>query len=565
LSELKPRTREGRRLLSLVLVALLLAAPALGRQAATGAATAPRPAPLALLTGAERELSARVRTETIKEVTAALSSKEMQGRGTGQPGGELAARYIAERFARVGLKPLGGAKDSFLQPIPFRESQLAPETSFTADGEPLRMRDDFVFVPPFSGAKEAAGRLVFVGYGLQLNAPRRDDLKGIDVRGKIVVLLEGPPKGIDRAAWKKARVGMHVLRTLIMGGAVGLVFAGMNSEEMPYATLADYMTRRQIEPADAERAPRQLPPFVAVSDAGAEKLFAGSGTTFAEARARAERGEFASVELKQSARLKFRTQEARVTASNVVGLLEGSDPKLKAEAVVYTAHYDAFGATPDGRFYPGAADNALGVAEMLAAAEALVAAKPRRSVIFLAVTGEEYGLHGSEYWVRNPTWNLQQVAADLNFDGMGTEIHGPLKQLVGFGAEHSELGALLEAVAAATGTQVIPDPMPEEKSFYRSDHYAFVKRGIPALMLLGTPEADRQTIVARIKAYEREHYHQPSDVVRPEWDWQGPTGVARVGALIGLRLANADAMPAWLHSSPFNRKRGTDEDPPEEP
>ncbi len=562
--ESKARTQEGRRrFLSLLLAAVLLSAPALGRQAGAGAGAAARP--VAPLTEAERGLAARVRVETIKEVTAALSSKEMQGRGTGQPGGELAAKYIADRFARAGLKPLGAAKDSFFQPIRFRESRLAPETSFRAGDEPLRMGDDFVFIPPFSGEKEAAGRLVFVGYGLQLNAPRRDDLKGIDVRGKVVVLLGGTPKGIDAAVWKKTHGGMRVLRTLILGGAAALVFAGLGTDEQPYPTLADYMTRRQVEPADAEQPPPQLPPFAALSDAGAEKLFDGSGTTYAEARARAERGEFASLELKQSARLKFRRQEATVTGSNVVGLLEGSDPKLKAEAVVYTAHYDAFGATSDGRFYPGAADNALGVAEMLAAAEALVAAKPRRSVIFLAVTGEEYGLHGSEYWVKNPTWPLAQVAADLNFDGMGTEIHGPLKQLVGFGAEHSELGATLEAVAAATGAQVIPDPMPEEKSFYRSDHYAFVKRGIPALMLLGTSEADKQTIVARIKAYEREHYHQPTDVVRPEWDWQGPAGVARVGALIGLRLANADAMPAWLHSSPFNRKRGTNEDPPEEP
>lgn len=562
--ESKARTQEGRRrFLSLLLAAVLLAAPALGRQAGSAAGAAARP--VAPLTESERGLAARVRVETIKEVTAALSSREMQGRGTGQPGGELAARYIADRFARAGLKPLGAAKDSFFQPIEFRESQLAPETSFKAGDQPLRMRDDFVFIPPFSGEKEAAGRLVFVGYGLQLNAQRRDDLKGIDVRGKVVVLLGGTPSGLDAAAWKKAHGGPRVLRKLIMGGASALVFAGLGTAEQPYPTLADYMTRRQVEPADAERPPPQLPPFVAVSDAGAEKLFAGSGTTYAEARARAERGEFASAELKQSARLKFRRQEARVTASNVVGLLEGSDPKLKAEAVVYTAHYDAFGATADGRFYPGAADNALGVAEMLAAAEALVPAKPRRSVIFLAVTGEEYGLHGSEYWVRNPTWPLAKVAADLNFDGMGTEIHGPLKQLVGFGAEHSELGATLEAVAAATGAQVIPDPMPEEKSFYRSDHYAFVKRGIPGLMLLGTSEADKQTIIARLKAYEREHYHQPTDVVRPEWDWQGPAGVARVGALIGLRLANADAMPAWLHSSPFNRKRGTDEAPPEEP
>lgn len=565
MSELKARKQEGRRaLVALALAASLLAAPALARQSQQSAAAA-RPAPA--LTEPERELAARVRVETIREVTAALSSKEMQGRGTGQPGGEAAARYIAERFSKLGLKPLGAAKDSFFQPIKFRESRLLPETSFAVGAQPLKMGEDFFFTPPFGGDKEASGRVVFVGYGLQLTSPRRDDLKGIDVRGKVVVLLQGPPKGVERAAWKKARAAAYVMRNLVIEGAAALVFAGTDTEEEPYSKFADYMTRRQVEPADAERPPAFLPPFVAVSDAGAEKLFAGSGTTYAEARARAERGEFVSRELAQAARIKLRWQESKVTGSNVVGLLEGSDPKLKEEAVVYTAHYDAFGATPDGRFYPGAADNALGVAEMVAAAEALASlpVKPRRSVIFLAVTGEEYGLHGAEYWVRHPTWKLKQVAADFNFDGMGTEIYGPLKQIVGYGAEHSELGALLEDVAAATGSRLIPDPQPEEKSFYRSDHYAFVKRGVPALMLLGTSDADRQTIVARMKEYERKDYHQPTDVVRPEWDWEGPLGVARVGALLGLRVANAEAMPAWLHTSPFNRKRGTDEPPPEEP
>jgi Zn-dependent M28 family amino/carboxypeptidase len=200
-------------------------------------------------------------------------------------------------------------------------------------------------------------------------------------------------------------------------------------------------------------------------------------------------------------------------------------------------------------------------------AEALVGspAKPRRSVVFLAVTGEEYGLHGSEFWVKNPTWKIKQVAADLNFDGMGTEIRGPLKKIVGFGAEHSELGALLASVAQATGGVVVPDPMPEEKSFYRSDHYAFVKRGVPALMLMGSPDVDAAALVADVKGYEKTRYHQPSDVVTADWNWEGPAGLARLGVVMGLRVANADAMPAWLPASPFNRKRGTDEPPPPEP
>jgi Zn-dependent M28 family amino/carboxypeptidase len=331
--------------------------------------------------------------------------------------------------------------------------------------------------------------------------------------------------------------------------------------------LADYLSRRQLELADEEQMPPQLPPFVALSDAGAEKLFAGSGTTYAQARAAADRGEIASRELKATAKIKIKFKSAKVAGSNVVGYLEGSDPALKSEAVVYTAHYDAWGLGGDGRLFHGAADNALGVAEMIAVAEVMLAAKerPRRSVIFLALTGEEYGGYGGEYWVKKPTWDIKKVAADFNFDGVGTEIYGPLKKIVGFGAEHSDLGATLQAVAAASNDAVVPDPMPEEKSFYRSDHYAFVKKGVPALMLMGAPDITKEALVARIKDYEKRAYHLPADVIQPDWNWEGPRGLAQVGLVVGLRVANADAMPAWLTSSPFNRKRGTNEPPPPEP
>jgi Zn-dependent M28 family amino/carboxypeptidase len=248
-------------------------------------------------------------------------------------------------------------------------------------------------------------------------------------------------------------------------------------------------------------------------------------------------------------------------------LLEGSDPKLKSEALVYSAHYDAYGLSADNRIYHGAADNALGVAEMLAIAEVLTKSetKPRRSIIFLAVTGEEYGGYGSDYWVKNPTWKIKQVAADLNLDGMGTEVYGPVKVLVGYGAEHSSLGDLLNEVAAASGLRVIADPMPEEKSFYRSDHYFFVKKGVPGIMILGAPEGSTESWTDRLRKWEKTDYHQPTDIVRPDWDWSGPRTVASVMLVMGLRAANTESMPAWLPSSIFNRERGTDKPAPPEP
>jgi Zn-dependent M28 family amino/carboxypeptidase len=157
------------------------------------------------------------------------------------------------------------------------------------------------------------------------------------------------------------------------------------------------------------------------------------------------------------------------------------------------------------------------------------------------------------------------VAANLNFDGMGTEVYGPVKTVVGYGAEHSSLGQLLNEIASSFGIKVIPDPMPDEKSFYRSDHYAFVKKGVPSLMLLGAPEGETSRWIERMKKWEKTDYHQPTDVIRADWDWTGPRTIAQVGVVMGSRIANGEQMPAWLQNSVFNRERGTNAPPPEEP
>jgi hypothetical protein len=518
------------------------------------------------LTAEEQALGASVKGETIKEVVTALSADEMQGRGTMQAGGDKAAGYLADRFAKLGLKPLGN-KDSYLQPIRFRETQFLPETSFKVGEEDLKLGRDYVLSPLPNGDKSASGELIFVAYGLTSTVPKRNDLSGIDVRGKMVVLLEGPPKNVNKESWKKAKAQRDVLFSLIMQGAAGLIFVNTGTEEHPYSEMADYLTRRQIERADSEEMPSSLPPFVTVGNEAAARLFADSGSTFAEALSKAETESFKPLSLKKSAKLSVKLKKAKGTSNNVVGLLEGSDPKLKTEALVYTAHYDAFGLSADNRIYHGAADNGLGVGEMLAVAEAFsrAAMRPRRSIIFLAVTGEEYGGLGSDYWVNNPTWKIKQVVADLNFDGMGTEVYAPVKTLVGYGAEHSTLGTLLSTVATAQGLSVIPDPMPEEKAFYRSDHYFFVKKGVPGLMILGAPAGDVSTWTKRMKEWEKTDYHQPTDTIRPEWDWEGPRTLAVLGAVMGLRVANSEQMASWLPQSPFNRERGTNEPPPPEP
>jgi peptidase M28-like protein len=524
------------------------------------------PATTRALSAEEQKLVDNISIASIKEIVNALAADEMQGRGTAQPGGDKAAAYLADRFAKLGLKPLGD-KNTYLQSIKFKETQFLPQTAFTVGDQNLKFGTDYFVTPPLSGDKNINGKMYFVGYGLSLPTIQRNDLGDLDLRGKIVVLRDGPPPEIAKDQWKKAHAQFAVLRGLIQRGAAVIVTVGQDTETLTFAELADYLTRRQIEPEGEQEMPDFLPPFISISEAAAERLFGASGFTRDQAFTKAKTNDFRPIDLKQNGTIAVKLKKAKGAGSNVVGLLEGSDPKLKSEAIVFSAHYDAYGLSADNRIYHGAADNALGVAEMLAIAEALskVETKPRRSIIFLAVTGEEYGGYGSDYWVKNPTWKIKQVAADLNLDGMGTEVYGPVKVLVGYGAEHSSLGSLLNEVAAASGLKVIPDPMPEEKSFYRSDHYFFVKRGVPGIMILGAPEGTVESWTDRLKKWEKTDYHQPTDIVRPDWDWTGPRTVASVMLLMGLRAANDEAMPAWVPSSVFNRERGTDKPAPLEP
>ena len=546
------------RQLSVLLAILLVTSTALGWTQATA------PVTTKALSATERQLVESINVATIKETVNALAADDMQGRGTAQPGGDKAAAYLADRFAKLGLKPLGD-NNTYLQAVRFKETLVSPETTITIGDQKLKLGPDFFVLPPFTGDENVNGGVVFVGYGVQ--GQKRNDLAGIDVRGKVMVLREGPPPELSKDAWTRGQGPIGVIRGLISRGASAIVLINQYTEERPYAESADYLTRRRVQLESDAELPEFLPPFIAISDAAADKLFAGAGVTKAEAFAKADREDFTPIDLKQEATITVRLKKGKGVGSNVVALLEGSDPKLKSQALVYSAHYDAYGLSTDNRIYHGAADNGLGVAEMLAVAETMSRAptKPRRSVIFIAVTGEEYGGFGSDYWVKNPTWDIKQVAANLNLDGMGTEIYGPVKVMVGYGPEHSTLGAVMNDVAAASGVQVIPDPMPEEKAFYRSDHYLFVQRGVPALMILGAPDGPVKTWTERLKKWSKTDYHQPTDIVRPDWDWSGPRTVASLMLVMGLRVANDEAMPSWLPTSVFNRERGTDKPPPPEP
>ncbi len=542
---------------ALLIVALLSpAAFAFLPQQGNSVATAP-----ATLTSIERKATEQVKLETIREATTKLSSNEFEGRGTAQPGADKAAAYLAERFAKLGLKPAGD-NGTYLQQIKFKTAEVAADSSVKIGDANLKHGEDYVVLPPYTSEKvDSANGVVFAGFGVVSPELKRDDLAGLDLKDKIVIITGGQPAGVDATLWKRATAPQARAMSIFGKGAAALIIANAGTAQQPFQTIANYLSRRRVSLASNPAPPFKIPPILLMSSPAMEKVFAGSPMTFAQTLEKALSGEAVSRDLGKTATLALQFKLGETTSSNVAGVFEGSDPKLKEEAVVYTAHYDAYGINSAGEIFPGAADNALGTATIVGIAEAFAkafpkpASRPRRSILFLAVTGEEYGLLGAEYWVQNPTWPLEKVAADINFDGIGTEVYGPVKRVVGFGAEHSDLGTVFAEVSAATGVIVSPDPMPEENAFVRSDHYAFVKQGVPALMLLGGPEGDPLNWIARARKWLATDYHSPSDTVKPDWNWTGPQTLAQVGLVIGLRVANAEAMPAWKATSPFNKPR----------
>ncbi len=547
---------ELRKLMSAMLVSLLIFGQILAQTVAPAKA---------VLSTEEKELAAKIDIQTIKDGTATLSSAEMEGRGTMQPGGDKAANWIADRFKSLGLKPLGD-KGSYLQKVDFKEIVPTAETALTIGDEKLNFGTDFSVLPMNNGNSEVSGEMVFVGYGIVVKGINRDDLKGVDVQGKIVVLFNGYPAGITKKEWNDNKASYLFRQNLIQKGAAAIVYVGNGTEDSMTEESISYFSRRQITMPNEEGFPTGYPPFIYVGAKAAEKLFAKSGVTLKDAAAQAETNTFKGFKLNQKAKLVAKYKATKGVSSNVVGYIEGSDAKLKEEAVLFSAHYDAYGKEGD-KIYHGAADNALGTAEMLAVAEAFSKSpnKPKRSLIFLAVTGEEYGLYGSKYWAKKPTWDIKKVAGNLNLDGVGTEVYGPVKTIVGYGAEHSTLGAMMADVSAAMGITVAPDPVPDENIFYRSDHYSFVERGVPALMLMGAPEGDIQNTMKRMKEWEKTAYHLPADVIQKDWSWEGAKAVADVMGIMGLRLANADTMPSWLGNSRFAKlERGNTKELPEE-
>jgi len=543
--------RTGPWLLALVPAAIALTTTAHAQAAAPPAgATAVR---TASLSSDERRAVEALDQNAIREVTSALAAPAMEGRGTALPGGDRAAAYIADRFKAMGLAPLGDS-GTYFQHVPFVSVRILPATAIATPQAQLRWGSDFVLVlPPGADSTAIRAPAVFVGYGVVSPELHRDDIGTTDLSGKIAIVLRGTLRGVDAEAWGRATNASTIVRTLASRGAIAFAFVDVGGEGASFAEISDYLVRRRVELAAG--APRSKPIVAYLSDSAASLLWAGSGQSYAADRSRAESGQNVARVLQPWMAITVHAHTERGVGSNVIAALPGHDVTGSKEAVIFTAHYDAYG-VEGARIYPGAADNALGVATMLAVAADLARqTKLRRAVIFEAVTGEEHGLLGAAWWADHPTWPLSRVVADLNIDGIGTETYGPVAQVTGFGAEYSTLGPLLDDAAASLGLRVIPDPFPEEQAFYRSDHYMLVQHGVPALMVLGGPAGDSWRSRAKAWLGPGGDYHQPGDSVRTDWNWSGPRTLGALTLVMAMRIANDNTVPAWNPGAPFSRER----------
>jgi len=490
-----------------------------------------------------------------------LASDKLEGRLTGSEGHRQAAEYVAARFQQDGLQPAG--TEGYIQPVEFVSRTIVEKETSVAlerDGqsEPLRIGEDVLINAGVAPAPSIHAPLAFVGYGLSIPEKEYDDLAGQDLRGKIAVFVRGGPSALPGALRAHAQSVEERWRALHRAGALGAVFI-LNPRHMdiPWSRLAvlRFQPSMQLAYPDMDESPGNKL-AMAVNPAEAERLFTGSGHTFAELMELVERGvQLPRFPLAVSLEVHAKYNQREVTSQNVAGVFPGADPTLKNEYVVLSAHVDHLGVGEpiDGdRIYNGAMDNAAGVATLLEVADALhtSGAKPRRSLLFLVVTGEEKGLLGSKYYAAHPTVPIQQIAADVNID-MFLPLY-PLKRLTVYGLEESDLGALLKSVAAAEGVEVQPDPAPERNVFIRSDQYSFIKKGIPSITfsfgyIKGSPEE------AALKDWLTHRYHAPSDDTLQPVDLEAAAKYNQIVLRLTEAVADRSSRPQWEANSFFRR------------
>jgi Zn-dependent M28 family amino/carboxypeptidase len=539
-----------------------------------------------LALGAQPESSNKRALESIKaaqvlDYIKVLSSDEFEGRGPATAGEEKTIAYLTGQFQKLGLKP-GNPDGTFVQLVPLVGFEAKHASgSFQSGGRPISLTfpQDFVAVSRRMSeeVKVENSEVVFVGYGVVAPEYQWDDYKGVDVRGKTLIMLVNDPPvpdpkdpaKLDPATFKGRAMtyyGRWTYKYEIAsekGAAAAILVHETGPAGYTFEVVRGSWSRENFDIAQTQSG--QTSNRVAVEGwitlEKAKELFQASGDDFEALKKTAARRDFRPVALESRAQFGISNALREVRSRNVVARLEGSDPTLRNEMVIYTAHWDHLGRDPSlsgDQIYNGALDNASGVAGVLAIAEAFtqIAPPPKRSLLFLLVTAEEKGLLGAKFYAAHPLYPLERTLANINLDGMNP--WGPTKDIISIGMGNSTLDDLLVEVAGAHGRTVAPDAEPEKGYYFRSDHFEFAKQGVPAL----DPEGGRQFIgkpadfgQRKYDEYTAKDYHKPSDEVKPDWDLSGEVADLRILAEVGYRVAQGDRYPEWKPGSEFKAKR----------
>lgn len=517
--------------------------------------------------------------------TKVLASDEFQGRAPGTKGEELSVRYLTAQFQALGLQP-GNPKDhSFVQEVPLAGIRSFPTASFTVAGQPepisLKYPDDYVASSARlqTEVKVDDSEIVFVGYGVVAPEFGWDDYKDVDVRGRTILMLINDPPVPDPQ--DPARLDDKTFRGEAMtyygrwtykyeiaaqkGAAAAVIVHETGPAAYPYTVVEMSWAKENFVLDTPDKNLGAVPVRSWVTLDTAKKLCAASGQDFDALKRAAVSRDFHPVTL-AGARANFDVkQRVRPFKSrNVVARLEGRDPKLKDELVLYSAHWDHLGLHPElqggDQIFNGAIDNATGVAALLDLAAAYAkldpASAPKRSILFLATTAEEAGLLGAKYYAENPLYPLEKTLADINIDTVNP--WGRTRDIEDVSDGNSSLDDLLATCAQAQGRMVVPNSQPEKGSFYRADHFEFSKLGVPSLYtgggreVLGQPAGYGQV---KRDEYTARHYHQPSDEVDPGWDLSGAAEDTRLLFEVGRRVADGDRYPEWKPGTEFKARR----------
>lgn len=497
--------------------------------------------------------------ERVRADVEFLASDLLEGRDTGSRGHQIAAAYVAAQFRSMGLKP-GGTGGGWYVQVPLRESAHAdePSASLTVGRRSQRLRPgvDIGIRPSLTRAsRRIDAPLVFAGHGISDRPLGIDDYSGLDVRGKVVVVLEDTPPGLPSEV--AAHLDSAKAITAADKGAAGLIeIAGTGiGKRGDRVSAFGQPVIDWVDPSGKSASQgSRLGLFARLSRSAGERLFQGSGRSLAkEVAGGARPGAIQGFDLPARLRIVDRMRWRDFNSPEVVGVLPGSDPKLRGEYVVLMGHLDHIGMKSGARpgedsIYNGALDNAAGVATMLEAARAFIASgrPPRRSVLFIANTAEEVGLRGADYFAANPTVPRQAIVAAVDLD-MPMLLYD-FTDVIAFGGEHSTVARDIASAAGAMRVAVSADPMPEEAIFVRSDHYRFVTRGIPAILLMtgyaNGGEKKWDEFFARA-------YHKPGDDLRQPIRWDQGARYAELNYRIARALADADSRPLWYAGDYF--------------